>query len=236
MGNKFLLIALLFLSVPTFAHASSDHEHGGGIFHAFTLETDIGANRDGSVTRWDLDGWIGTDYHKLWLKSEGEKQDGEPVEHSEYWGMYSYNMATFWDVQAGIRYDDKPDSLGYAVLGFSGLAPYGFETEAHVFLSEDGDITARLHEEYDLLITQKLIMQPYMELNLAAQDVPEQAIGSGLTQGEFGLQTRYEFTRAFAPYVDIRYEAKFGETAAIARHHGENRDDVIASVGLRVTF
>lgn len=211
------------------------HEHGSGTFHSFNLGTDYGAGENGSVATWDLDGWIGGDENKLWLKSEGERS-GNQLEQAEFWAMYSRNVGTFWDAQAGIRYDVKPEGTSYLALGFDGLAPYFFETEAHLFVSDDGDVTARLREENDFLLTQKLILQPYAEINLSAQDVEEQDIGAGLTHGEIGLQTRYEITKKFAPYIDMRYERKFGETSSIAKSNGEDNDDVIGSVGLRFMF
>lgn len=258
MHTKTILAALLLLSsAPAFAqdpHAghvmtapapdsSSDSEEamtGGGhdhnqLFHAFRLETDYGGGTDGPVASWDFDGWIGGDYNKIWLKSEGERSDGE-TEQAEFWALYSRNVATFWDVQAGIRHDTQPQSTNYFVFGIEGLAPYFIETEAHLFISDEGNFTARLRREHDLLITQRLILQPYGEINLSAQDVPEQEIGAGFTEGEIGLQTRYEFTRKFAPYVDFRYERKFGETSSIAKDEGEDNDDFIAAVGLRLMF
>lgn len=211
-------------------------EHGGGIFHMFRLETDIGSTSDGNtIATWDVKGWVGTDENKLYLKTEGQRTDGK-LEDAEFWALYSRNIATFWDAQAGLRYDAQPDSTTYLALGFNGLAPYYFETEAHVFISEHGDASARLREENDFLITQKLILQPYLEINLSARDVPEQDIGSGFTNGEIGLQMRYEFTRKFAPYVDIHYGRKFGETASIAKNNGENNDELVGAVGLRLMF
>ena len=217
-------------------HENHAMEHGGQIFHAMRLETDVGASRNGTLSTWDLDGWIGGDVNKLWLKSEGESLDGKTPERAEYWAMYSRNVATFWDTQVGVRFDEQPNSTTYFVAGVNGLAPYLFETEAHFFVSEKGDVTARLRQENDLLITQKLITQPYFEVNFSAQDVPEQELGAGLTSGEFGIQTRYEITRKFAPYINLRYERKFGETSSIAQKNGENQDDAIASVGLRLMF
>lgn len=239
MHTKLLtLFCLLAIFTSNIALARDDHKagHGGQVFHMLQLETDVGANRDGTLYSWDLDSWIGTDENKLWLKSEGEKEDGKTTETSEFWAMYSRNIATFWDLQAGIRFDEQPKSTGYVVAGVNGLAPHFFETEAHLFVSEYGDVTARLHQGKEFLITQRLITEPYLELNLSAQDVPELEIGQGLTDGEFGIQTRYEITRKFAPYVDVRYERKFGETSAIARKDGENRDDFIVSGGLRLMF
>lgn len=210
-------------------------EHGGQIFHMFRLEADYGATEDHAIASWDLDGWIGTDDHKLWLKSEGEHTEGD-LEEAEFWALYSRNVATFWDAQIGIRYDVEPTSTAYFVLGTNGLSPHFFETEAHVFLSNDGDVSARLHTENDFLLTQKLILQPYAELNLSAQDVPDRDIGAGFVDGKIGLQTRYEITRKFAPYVDIHYGQKFGETSSIAKNHGEDNHEILGAIGLRLTF
>jgi copper resistance protein B len=88
-----------------------------------------------------------------------------------------------------------------ACKGYPGI----FESEAHAFVSDDGDVTARLEQSVDLLITQKLIMEPYAEVNLTAQDIPELQMGGGIANYEIGLQTRYEFSRKFAPYIDLNY-------------------------------
>lgn len=231
---------LLAMAAPAFAgdgshHNPADHQHGSETYHMFRLETEYGGGEHGPIASWDFDGWYGTDENKLWLKSEGENSDGT-LEQAEFWALYSRNVATFWDVQGGIRHDTQPVSTSYAVLGINGLAPYHYETEAHLFLSDEGDVSARLRGEKDLLLTQRLILQPYAEVNLSAQDVDEQEIGAGFTDGEIGLQTRYEFTRKFAPYVDVRYERKFGETSSIAKNNGEDNDNVIGSIGLRLMF
>jgi len=234
--KPFLLTVVLAIPFITPAYSMDGmDDHGSQMFHAFRLETDTGAGKDGSISTWDLKGWVGGDDNKLWLKSEGEYANGK-IDKAEIWALYSRNISTFWDAQAGVRYDFKPDGTPYLALGFTGLAPYFFETEAHLFVSDQGDLSARLREENDFLLTQKLILQPYAELNLSAQSVPEQEIGSGISNGEIGLQTRYEFTRKFAPYIDIRYERKFGETSSIAQDNGESTDDLIGSVGLRFMF
>ena len=229
-------ILFLLLALPVYANAAEDHkhEHGGQIFHMMRLEADYGAGNQ-PVSSWDLEGWIGTDEDKLWLKSEGEITDGK-TEQAEVWALYSHNIDTFWDAQAGIRYDSKPDSTAYLTIGINGLAPHWFETEAHLFISDKGDLSARIREENDFLITQKLILQPYVEVNLFAQDVDSQDIGAGLSDGQIGLQTRYEFTRKFAPYVDFHYGRKFGETSSIAKSNGEDNDELVATVGLRLMF
>ncbi|HBR68053.1 MAG TPA: copper resistance protein B [Rhodospirillaceae bacterium] len=232
-------MALLTISTTAYAqehaHHPADHQHGSEIWHMFTLETDYGGGEHGPIASWDLDGWVGTDEDKLWLKSEGENEDGT-TEEAEFWALYSRNVAEFWDVQAGIRHDTKPVSTTYAVFGMNGIAPYHFETEAHLFVSDKGDISARIRQENEFLLTQRLIIEPYAEINLFAQDVEEQEVGAGLSSGEIGLQTRYEITRKFAPYVDFHYERKFGETSSIAKEHGEDNDNFIAALGVRFMF
>jgi copper resistance protein B len=241
MRIKTFMAAFLLLTISPAAAAQdaaphpADHQHGSEIWHMFTLETDYGGRKHGPVASWDLNGWAGTDENKLWLKSEGGKSDGT-LEKAEFWAMYSRNVHDFWDVQAGIRHDTRPRLTSYAVLGINGLAPYFFETEAHVFVSHKGDISARLRQENDFLLTQRLILAPYAEVNLFAQDVPEQDIGAGISSGEIGLQTRYEITRKFAPYIDVRYERKFGETSSIAKNNGKGNDDFTAALGIRFMF
>jgi copper resistance protein B len=222
----------MFFPVVAWGH----EDHGSQRFHALTLETDIGASRSGALSSWDLDGWIGGNENKLWLKSEGGILDGEQTHQAEFWALYSRNIATFWDAQIGLRYDNKPLSATYLTIGFQGLAPYLFETEAHLFVSNQGDMSLRIHKENDFLITQKLITRPYAEINIFARDVPKQEVGAGIANGNIGIQTRYEITRKFAPYVDVRYEKKFGETSAMATKIGENRDDTVISAGLRFMF
>lgn len=226
--------AALLLAAPFEARAGDEHGGHPTVFHGFQLEADIGEGDD-TIFTWDFDGWIGTDFDKLWLKSEGEIENGDRSE-AEIWAMYSRNVAEFWDAQFGLRYDDEPQSLFYLAAGLNGLARYFFETEAHLFFSDDGDLSGRLRQEHDLLITQRLVFQPYLELNFFAQDVPELDTGAGLSEGELGLQARYEITRKFAPYLELRYQRKFGETSQITRQEGDSAEDFIVSAGLRLRF
>lgn len=241
MHVKYLMALSIFaLMLPSTAQAEDMKdtmaaEHGGGTFHMLRLETEYGGSKEGAVAGWDIDGWIGGDDNKLWIKSEGQQADGQ-LEDAEIWALYSRNIATFWDAQIGLRYDIQPTSTAYLAIGINGLAPYFFETEAHIFVSDEGDISARLREENDFLVTQKLILQPYAELNLYVQDVPDRDIGAGISDGEIGLQTRYEITRKFAPYVDIHYGRKFGETSSIAKSNGEDNDELVGAIGLRLMF
>lgn len=235
--KKFFLI-LFLIPQPVFAATSHGGDHPQ-IFHAFTVETDIGGAKDGGAQTFDLDGWIGNDYDRLWLKSE-QKTFGEYDQKSEIQALYGKNISQFWDAQFGVRHDFRTDfssqNVNYLTLGFEGLAPYFFETNAQIFLSDQGNYSARLKQEIDVLITQKLIMQPYFEAEFFAQNVPKLNVKSGLAEIEAGILTRYEITRKFAPYLALRYHTKTFNTANLAQKNGERVNDAILSIGLRLKF
>lgn len=220
------------LLLPALANAQGEHPD---TFHAFTLEADIGEAKEETVATWDLDGWAGGDFNKLAIKSEGEVVDSDTHE-AELWALYSRNIAEFWDAQVGLRQDFEPQSTTYIAAGFAGLAPYLFETDLHLFVSDEGDFSGRLHQENELLITQRLILAPSLELNFFGQDVEEQEVAAGFSSLELALQSRYEFTRRFAPYVELRYERLLGQTATWAEDAGERRDDFVVALGMVVKF
>lgn len=228
-----MLMAALAVAMPAYAEDIPPHE--GHVLHAFSLDGDMSHSREGNLITWDGDGWIGGDINRLWLKTEGEIAKGNAMQ-AELWAMYGHNIHPFWDAQIGLRHDFESRDVTYLVAGVEGLAPYFFDTNAHVFVSEKGDVSARLKQEIDLPITQRLITQPHLELNVFAQDVPELETAAGLAEAEIGLQTRYEITRTFAPYLDINYTRKVGETADLARRNNEPADDLTLRVGLRLKF
>ncbi|ACK68848.1 copper resistance B precursor [Gloeothece citriformis PCC 7424] len=191
---------------------------------------------------WDIDAWVGGDYQRIWIKTEGEI--GFPEEESgeaEIQLLYGYLIDPFWDLQVGLRYDrifasDDDRGRAFAVIGVEGLAPYLFEIETALFISENGDVSARLTAEQELLLSQKLILQPKFEINLAAQEVEEFEIGSGINDIELGLRLRYEFTRQVAPYVGINWSKKLGRTADFAEEEGESTDTLSVVGGIRLLF
>lgn len=186
---------------------------------------------------WDAQAWYGDDYDKLWIKTEGEGVQGDRIEDAEIQALYSHLISPFWNVQAGLRYDIRPDpGRSHAVFGFQGLAPYWFEIDQALFVSEDGDVSFRGEFEYELLFTQRLILSPRLEINLAAQDVPEYGIGSGLNSTEMGLRLRYHIARELAPYIGVSYEQKYGETKDIAEREGESTSTTSFVVGVRAWF
>ncbi len=175
------------------------------------------------VVTWDAGGWVGSDYHKLAFKTEGEKVRNGHLEQAEFQLLYSRLVSKFWDLQLGVRYDFQPHpQRAYGVIGFQGLAPQWFEVDSSLFVSEEGDISVRFDAEYDILLTQKLILQPSAEVNVAAQKVAELGIGSGINDLELGLRLRYEVAREFSPYIGINWERKIGSTANLARDEGED--------------
>ena len=227
-------------TMDSFAYAKDPEHpdgHGGTIYHSVSVELDSGITSGGSetVSSWDLSGWVGGDANKLWLKSEGELE-GSDTKTAEFWALYSRKISDYWDAQIGARMDVEPESTGYAVVGFEGLAPYFFETGAHLLVSEDGDLSARLRQQNELLWTQRLISEPFFEINLAAGDNKDLGVGSGLSDIEVGLQTRYEIDRAFAPYAEVRYERAFGQTADYARDEGESTSEWIGALGVKLLF
>ncbi|HEY9093041.1 copper resistance protein B [Parasphingorhabdus sp.] len=185
---------------------------------------------------WDVQGYYGGDLEKFWFKSEGEGSFGEAIESAEVQALYSKAIAPFFDVQAGIRQDLTGPERTHAVVGIQGLAPYLFEVDAALFLSNKGDITARIEGELDQKITQRLILQPRAEVNLAAQDIPELGVGAGLDSLEVGLRLRYEFAREFAPYIGIEQEWKLGGSRDFARAAGEDPSVTNYVVGIRFWF
>ena len=205
------------------------------VFYYLGAEVDIADADEGTLLTWDGDAWAGGDRHRAWLELEGEALDGD-VEEAEIQLLYSRPVADFWDVRIGLRQDFEPSDTTYVVLGVEGLAPYKFETEAKIFVSEDGDISFRLEQEYTIQFTQRFVAVPYLELDVFAQDVEELGIGSGFSDLEAGLQFRYEVTRKFAPYVDFVYESELGETANIAEALGEDTEEFTARFGVKAWF
>jgi copper resistance protein B len=191
--------------------------------------------RDGYA--WEGDAWFGGDYDKLWFKTEGEGEVGGRLEAAEVQALWSRAILPFFDFQLGVRHDvrPRPDRTHLAV-GIQGLAPYWFEIDAAAFLSTKGDLTARFEAEYDQRITNRLFIQPRVEFDVAAQDVPELGIGSGLSSAELGLRLRYQFVPEFAPYIGVGYERRFGDTARFARADGEDVGGWSLLLGLRAWF
>ena len=193
---------------------------------------------DDSVS-WEADGWLGGDYERLWVKTEGDLV--EDAGEAELQILYGRLIAPFWDLQLGLRYDqpwgsDADPSRVFTVIGAEGLAPYFFDIEPALFISEDADVSARLEATTDLLLTQRLILQPRLELEAAVQEVPDNGVGQGFNEFEIGARLRYEFLREFAPYIGVSWTRKTGETAGLARRGGEEDSDFSVAFGVRTWY
>lgn len=200
------------------------------------LEASFGDGNEGYL--WDLQGWTGGDINRFWWKSEGGGDFGGGLEDAEFQALYGRAITPFWDIQAGIRQDVRPDGpdTTHAVLGFQGLAPHWWEVDAAAFLSTDGDLTARIEAEYDQRITQRWILQPRIEVEASAGEIPELDLGSGLTSVEAGLRLRYEIRKEFAPYLGVEWSRMLGETADRLVAAGGEPEDTRVVVGLRAWF
>ena len=213
-------------------------EHGGMPAAKFLVdraESSFGDGRDGYLL--DMQAWYGGDIDKLWLKSEVEGPWGERPEHAEVQALWSHAIGPWFDLQTGIRFDPQPGpNRTHFALGVQGLAPYWWEVEGTVFLSNKGELTAHAEAEYDLRITQKLVLQPRVEVALSAQDIPELAIGAGLSEASFGLRLRYQVSPLVAPYIGVEYEHAFSDTRDFRRAEGEKPDGVNLLAGVRFWF
>ncbi|MDA1323333.1 MAG: copper resistance protein B [Proteobacteria bacterium] len=187
---------------------------------------------------WEGQGRIGNDENKLTLKTEGEYvRNADEFENAEFQVLYQRMISDFFDAQIGVRHDIKPDpSRTFGVIGINGLAPQWFETDASFFVSHKGDTSLRLEAEYDILFTQRLVLEPSVEMNIAFSDDEKTGVGSGLSNVELGLRLRYEITREFAPYIGINWERKIGKTEDFASEEGADSNVFSLVAGLRIFF
>jgi copper resistance protein B len=209
-----------------------------GIFaHLIFNELEGRWNGTNTEFRWDGQGWVGTDYDKLWIKSEGTLQGNGTLGDGQQQFLYSRAITTYFDLQGGLRSDlDSRPTRDWAAFGIQGLAPYFFDLELSGFVSGEGHLAGKLEASYDLLLTQQLILQPQIEIDVYSKADPARLVGAGFSDIDTGLRLRYEFSRKFAPYLGVVYEGRFGQTANLARQAGESTGDVRFVFGVRVWF
>ena len=202
------------------------------LFDQLEWQTGSGSN----AFSWDTKGWVGQDRNRLWFRTEGDRAGGR-TEQAQVNLLYGRAIARWWDVTAGVRLDTLPDTPRSALaLGVQGLAPYWFEVEASAYIESSGRTHVRFETEYDLLITNRLVLQPLVEFEVYGRADRERLIGTGLSTGELGLRLRYEFRREFAPYVGVVWTRKFFGTADQARAAGQDVAGTRLAVGLRTWF
>lgn len=206
--------------------------------HALLDQFEARTNGPDNELRWDGEGWIGTDMNKLWLKSEGFS-DNSTVSDGDHEALYDRPIPRirYFDAQVGVRADlDSGPSRAWAAVGIEGLAPYYFQFAPTLYLRNGGNVAGRVTGSYDLLITQRWILQPEAELNFYSKDDPERGIGSGFSDLDAGVRLRYEISRKFGPYLGFSYSGKYANTANYSRLAGETTSDRRFVFGLRLWY
>ena len=208
-------------------HAVHDSAiHYVAMFDRFEWQAD-------SDVGWDSSAWIGRDRNRMWLRSEGRTEDGR-LDDADVHVLYGHAFARWWDVVGGIRQDFRPGpAQTWAAIGIQGLAPYWFDVEATAYVGAGGRTAGRVEVEYDLLLTNRAVLQPLVEINFAGKRDPERGVGAGVTNADLGFRVRYELRREIAPYAGIAWSWKIGETADFARSAGHDVSGVRLVAGVR---
>lgn len=192
--------------------------------------------REGDELGLEGDAWLGRDLRKFWLKFDLEYADDQ-LREAELQALYSVAVSPYWDVQLGVRQDARPQpSKTWGVVALHGLAPYFLETDVSLFIADGGALAARVTAQYQLRLTQKLLLAPQIELELYGQNDRRAATGSGLADVTMGLRLRYEVRPELAPYIGVQCWQKHGKSAMFARDAGAETGDTLAVAGLRFWF
>lgn len=225
--------AAAFPHIHEDGHAVHDHA-----INSFVLFDKLEWRRDVSSERVSLDakGWVGQDVDRVWFRTEGEAFEGT-VQMARAHLLYGRAIARWWDFVAGVRQDWRPDrTQTWAAVGLQGLAPYFFEVELTAYVGAGGHSHVRLETDYDLLLTNRLILQPTVEVEIVGKRDLERQVAPGLSSGEAGLRLRYELRREFAPYVGMMWTRRFNGTAALATAGGRATSTRALTIGGRVWF
>lgn len=229
-------------STEMHAH-TADHrkEHGGQIYQSTEIDSRWLSNSDGEgLLKTELESRIGTDENKLFLKLHADKAESAEADYAAQ-VMYSRMISDFWDAQAGVRYgyDQKhrtDKSRFDAAFGLHGLAPYFFETDAYLFVGQDNQVSFSLETERDILLTQKLITQPYLNMNVVFSDDSRYAQQTGLNEAWLGVETRYEISKKFMSFVDVAYHYEKGQKQTAWQTKTESETDWWFGAGVRMKF
>lgn len=214
------------------------YEVGGMGYSLVMLDlAEVGFQKGRETYRFEGEAFTGGNINRFGVKFEGEGAFGGRLDDLELQALYSRAIAPYWNLQAGVRHDIRPDpSRTYLVAGVEGIAPYWFKVTAATFLSNKGELRARVEASYEQRITQSLILQPRLEANVSFQDIPAIGVGSGLTDFEAGLRLRYEIKQEIAPYIGVEWRKQTGATARFSRIAGEDPDTVSLVAGIRIWF
>ena len=224
------------------APSNDDHlkEHGGQIYQLTRLENAWIVDEDGKGnlgTKFDT--LIGTDENRLFIEANLDKAESNDPKY-DVSALYSRNVAPFWDVQAGVRYSEDKNSSNSdrvdGVIGVLGLAPYFFETQAYLYGGENNFWGASFELDRDLLLTQKLITQPYIEADVVFSDDSNYAAKSGLSELKTGIKTRYEITKRIKPFIDVAYQYEKGQKATSMQEATDSEKGWKYGAGIELVF
>ncbi|HWU77947.1 MAG TPA: copper resistance protein B [Rhodanobacter sp.] len=191
---------------------------------------------DANTQAWELEGTYGRDLDKLWVRAEGERRAGT-VRHGDVEAFWYHGIAAYWGSQLGMRHDfGVGPQRQWAAIGVEGLAPYFFDVQATAYIGSAGRTAARFRADYEVLFSQRLMLQPELEFNFHGKDDPARKTGRGLSDVSLGLRLRYEILRQFAPYIGISWVRRVGKTANYARADGEQVFEQQFVAGIRLWF
>ena len=194
------------------------------------------SNAGGTGVNVDTRGWIGGDRDRFWFRAEGDGEDGR-VSAAQTHLFYGRRIARWWDLVAGIEQEFDPGpARTWAAFGVQGLAPYRLEIEFTGYVGAEGRTHLRTEVEYELLLTNRLVLQPQLEMELFGKSDPERGIGAGISTTDIGLRLRYEFKREFAPYIGVLWGNKWGQTADFAKAAGDDAGGPRFVTGVRLWF
>ncbi len=214
------------------------HDMGDTELHSYFVFDQLEWQRRaaGGTLNWNGNGWIGGDLDRLWLRTEGSRV-GSRLEDAEVQALWGHSITPWWDLVAGVRHDFRPSAAQtWLAFGIQGLALYNFESEVTAFVGQRGQASLRVEGRYDLLITNRLILQPSFEANLFAKNDAARGQGAGLGDTSLGLRLRYEVDRQFAPYLGISWDRSYGNSARMVVREGGRRSELSVLAGVRVWF
>lgn len=229
-------------TTPPFAAFMDHHEAMYGAVLIDQLEY-RGTGSGTNIGAWEGQAYYGGDYNKFWVNTRGEyNSKAKSLERAELQLLYSRLISYFFNAQVGVRQDFpiRPNAgtpaRTHLVLGIQGLLPNLFQANLQFFVDHRGTVAARFEGLYDAYLTQRLVLQPQVEINAAANSDPQARLASGFTRMETGLRLRYEITREFAPYIGVQYERVLGDTRRIYKRNNEDRDILSGVAGIRLFF
>ena len=236
MNIKNKLAAFLVVSVSTLSPAFAGMTDDPILTKLMLDKFEVGRLNGDKMLSWEGGFWIGKDINKIKFDTEGERV-GTTTEGTESRLLLSHAISPFWDIQGGISRDTVPGaSRNYATFGVQGVSPYFFETDASLSFGKNDQVKLNLTAEYEMMLTQKLVLSPEIALNAYTKDDTAMGVGSGVSDVSAGLRLRYEVKREFAPYIGVNWGKKFGGTADLATAGGDDVSETTLVLGVRAWY